>query len=284
MVEPVPNIITVCGFEVPVTYRGVIIQCRRCLREGHLKAGCTTPFCDRCKSFGHEGNGCAAPCLKCKAPGHHWRDCSVRNYAFAATRDFTEPAPAETVQGGVDSTAAPSVGDPESSACLITLPVPIRPGNSSTNSSTPDALQSQPMHNDGTNMELKDAVEKSFTSMIETDTSSESKIIEPPRTSYQHTAPGTPANSMQAAAGELQRSALDDICEEEIGTTLEVANGLNQPLTSGTEGATVLGRPGGDGVLHEPAWQRIVTRSSKRRQTLTPARLPDPKRGSANPD
>lgn len=84
MTSNVPNIITVCGFSVPVTYRGVELQCRRCLRTGHLKADCSTPYCDRCRSFGHLAVQCDAPCLKCKAPDHHWKNCTVRSYAFAA--------------------------------------------------------------------------------------------------------------------------------------------------------------------------------------------------------
>lgn len=56
--------------------------------QGHLKSTCTTPYCDRCRSFGHEASSCKAPCLKCKLPDHHWKDCTVRSYAFiAATVD-----------------------------------------------------------------------------------------------------------------------------------------------------------------------------------------------------
>lgn len=87
MIRAVPNILTVCGFSVPVTYRGVVTQCRRCQQSGHLKADCKTPFCDRCRSFGHSCTDCSAPCLKCRSPGHHWRECSVRSYAFVAARN-----------------------------------------------------------------------------------------------------------------------------------------------------------------------------------------------------
>jgi hypothetical protein len=83
MHKPVPNIITVCGYSVPVTYKGVKIQCRRCLQTGHLKADCKTQYCYRCKSFGHGEDTCSAPCLKCKAPDHHWKNCTVRSYSFA---------------------------------------------------------------------------------------------------------------------------------------------------------------------------------------------------------
>lgn len=83
MTVPVPNMISVHGFNTTVTYRGVVIQCRRCLQTGHLKADCNVSYCDRCRSFGHTEAVCVAPCLKCKSPEHHWRACSVRNYAFA---------------------------------------------------------------------------------------------------------------------------------------------------------------------------------------------------------
>lgn len=95
MTSSVPNIIKVCGFSVPVTYRGVVLQCRRCLLTGHLKSDCSTPFCDRCKSFGHTASHCDAPCLKCRAPDHHWKNCTVRNYAFAAASSGAASAPVE---------------------------------------------------------------------------------------------------------------------------------------------------------------------------------------------
>lgn len=95
MTSSVPNIITVCGFSVPVTYRGVELQCRRCLRTGHLKAECNTPYCDRCRSFGHHVVRCDAPCLKCRAPDHHWRNCAVRSYAFAASSGGVETMQAD---------------------------------------------------------------------------------------------------------------------------------------------------------------------------------------------
>lgn len=146
MASAVPNIITVCGFSVPVTYKGVEIQCRRCLRHGHLRAECTTLFCDRCRSFGHDSSACSAPCLKCKAADHHWKDCSVRSYAFAATALDTDEAavviakvPAESALSSVaqplveleseqtlsaseassDPVAAPAVFDPESMATVL---------------------------------------------------------------------------------------------------------------------------------------------------------------------
>lgn len=72
MDTPVPNLISVCGFTVPATYKGVIIQCRRCLQTGHIKSDCNVPYCGRCRAFGHEEDACDAPCLKCGSPDHHW--------------------------------------------------------------------------------------------------------------------------------------------------------------------------------------------------------------------
>lgn len=105
MTSPVPNIITVCGFSVPVTYKGVVLQCRRCLLTGHLKADCNTPYCDRCKSFGHCEEVCNAPCLKCKAPDHHWKSCSVRSYAFAAASGGIAAASGGTAAAPTATTA-----------------------------------------------------------------------------------------------------------------------------------------------------------------------------------
>lgn len=106
MTTPVPNILTVCGFTVPVTYKGVVIQCRRCLQGGHIKADCKSPFCDKCRTFGHSDKSCTAPCLKCKSPEHHWRECTVRSYAFAAAGDLTKkgPLPATNADERLDTT------------------------------------------------------------------------------------------------------------------------------------------------------------------------------------
>lgn len=92
MITPVPNLISVGSFTVPATYKGVVMQCRRCLLTGHIKSECKTPYCDRCRSFGHGEDSCGAPCLKCKMAGHHWRECTVRSYAFATAVATAEPA------------------------------------------------------------------------------------------------------------------------------------------------------------------------------------------------
>lgn len=127
MTSPVPNIITVCGFTVPVTYRGVVSQCRRCLQPGHIKSECKATFCDRCKQFGHDSSLCKAPCLKCSSTDHHWRNCSVRSYAFVAASHAPEldTASTDTVVGTCDAAAAaeefPNTEEPTVS--LENLPV-----------------------------------------------------------------------------------------------------------------------------------------------------------------
>lgn len=101
MSKAVPNILSVCGFSASVTYRGVITQCRRCLQKGHFKAECTAPFCDRCRTFGHREIDCAAPCLKCKSLDHHWKECTVRSYAFAAASHTKDEARANPTEAAI---------------------------------------------------------------------------------------------------------------------------------------------------------------------------------------
>lgn len=99
MAIPVPNMISVHGYTVPATYKGVVIQCRRCLQTGHIKSDCNVPHCDRCRTFGHTEDVCFAPCLKCKSPEHHWRDCTVRSYAFAMASSAGNRSAADVVGG-----------------------------------------------------------------------------------------------------------------------------------------------------------------------------------------
>lgn len=98
MAYPVPNIITVNGFSVPVVYRGVKIQCRRCQQLGHIKADCYTEYCYRCKTFGHDEESCTAPCLKCKSD-HHWKECTVRSYSFAVSSETAVATSAAATSG-----------------------------------------------------------------------------------------------------------------------------------------------------------------------------------------
>lgn len=110
MDRPVPNMISVRGFTVPATYRGVIIQCRRCLQAGHMKSDCNVPYCGRCRAFGHNEDACSAPCLKCGSPDHHWRNCAVRNYAFATAAAEDGNPDTATIAGGSGFAADPQEG------------------------------------------------------------------------------------------------------------------------------------------------------------------------------
>lgn len=87
MTRPVPNLITVCGYTVPTAYKGVVVQCRRCLLEGHLKAACVTPFCTRCKSFGHEEAACEAPLLHFDSVVQGANGRKIRNEVAASGGD-----------------------------------------------------------------------------------------------------------------------------------------------------------------------------------------------------
>lgn len=149
MTMPVPNIITVCGFTVPVTYKGVVLQCRRCLLTGHLKADCSTPLCDRCKAFGHCANVCKAPCLKCRAPDHHWRDCSVRSYAFAAA------------SSGMSAT--PSLPSKPRDGADVKSPVEAS-SNPPRNLQNSSPILQQPMNEDTVTEEFNSATEINFES------------------------------------------------------------------------------------------------------------------------
>lgn len=121
MTSSVPNIITVCGFSVPVTYRGVVIQCRRCSQIGHVKADCVTPYCDRCRTFGHSSNQCSAPCLKCKAPDHHWAECSVRSYALAAARNPGRSGTSNAAAVEDDLSCVPAANDVQITEVVLPL-------------------------------------------------------------------------------------------------------------------------------------------------------------------
>ncbi|CAN7944185.1 unnamed protein product, partial [Ixodes hexagonus] len=87
--NPVPNFLRVAGHRATFDYRGIRRVCRRCLREGHIKAACTTEYCVRCAAFGHATQGCTADCGRCGAP-HATVDCTTRrSYSNVATRQVS---------------------------------------------------------------------------------------------------------------------------------------------------------------------------------------------------
>lgn len=117
MARPVPNFVTIGDHTVPVFYRGVKLQCRRCKLEGHLVAECGTAYCSRCKNYGHLESTCSVNCLKCGDPDHHWRSCTVRSYAFAAGSGAVS---AEFTDGIVGSDAADDAAEANAVAAATT--------------------------------------------------------------------------------------------------------------------------------------------------------------------
>ncbi|CAN7941956.1 unnamed protein product [Ixodes hexagonus] len=75
--DPVPNFLRVGGHRATFDYRGIKRVCRRCRGEGHIRANCTTEYCDRCAVFGHATEGCTVSCRRCGG-SHATVDCAVR--------------------------------------------------------------------------------------------------------------------------------------------------------------------------------------------------------------
>ncbi|CAN7948583.1 unnamed protein product [Ixodes hexagonus] len=75
--DPVPNFLRVGGQRATFDYRGIKRVCRRCRGEGHIRANCTTEYCDRCAVFGHATEGCTVSCRRCGG-SHATVDCAVR--------------------------------------------------------------------------------------------------------------------------------------------------------------------------------------------------------------
>ncbi|CAN7942381.1 unnamed protein product, partial [Ixodes hexagonus] len=75
--DPVPNFLRVGGHRATFDYRGIKRVCRRCRGEVHIRANCTTEYCDRCAVFGHATEGCTVSCRRCGG-SHATVDCAVR--------------------------------------------------------------------------------------------------------------------------------------------------------------------------------------------------------------
>ncbi|CAN7989568.1 unnamed protein product [Ixodes hexagonus] len=75
--DPVPNFLRVGGHRATFDYRGIKRVCRRCRGEGHIRANCTTEYCDRRAVFGHATEGCTVSCRRCGG-SHATVDCAVR--------------------------------------------------------------------------------------------------------------------------------------------------------------------------------------------------------------
>lgn len=82
MKKPIPNFLSVQGYNVMCDYRGVQKVCSRCRLAGHIAKDCVTPRCARCNVYGHATEGCTEPCRRCSG-NHATADC-VRPKSFAA--------------------------------------------------------------------------------------------------------------------------------------------------------------------------------------------------------
>ncbi|KAG0416269.1 hypothetical protein HPB47_006561 [Ixodes persulcatus] len=91
----VPNFLRVSGHRATFVYRGLKRVCRRCQREGHLKAACNVPYCARCAAFGHDTVGCAASCGRCGA-ARTTVDCTQRRSYSAVAGCGLDDLPALT--------------------------------------------------------------------------------------------------------------------------------------------------------------------------------------------
>ncbi|KAH9374961.1 hypothetical protein HPB48_012312 [Haemaphysalis longicornis] len=93
MDNPVPNFLRVSGQRATFDYRGVRKVCRRCGMEGHFKAQCATPRCDRCVVFGHAMQGCVRDCSRCGGT-HATADCTARkSYSMVTAGGFSAAFP-----------------------------------------------------------------------------------------------------------------------------------------------------------------------------------------------
>lgn len=145
---PVPNFLRVSGHRATFDYRGLRRVCRRCQREGHIKAACNVPYCTRCAAFGHDSAGCAAGCGRCGA-AHATVDCTQRRtYSSVAGQSPDEfPALTSTPRDGPPATPAPAASNAPAPTPAVgptesTVPSPSEP--TETTSPELDAATPQP--------------------------------------------------------------------------------------------------------------------------------------------
>ncbi|KAM7310345.1 hypothetical protein ISCGN_007253 [Ixodes scapularis] len=138
--NPLPNFLRVAGHRATFDYRGLKRVCRRCRPEGHVRAQCTTGYCDHCGVFGHPTGGCTANCRRCGGT-HATVDCTAKrsyssmvavNYAtdFPALDpgDATSPvAPEAPAVPPVSTVASPSPSSAAAAAAPPPLPSPPPP-------------------------------------------------------------------------------------------------------------------------------------------------------------
>lgn len=110
--NPLPNFLRIAGQRATFEYRGVRRVCRRCNLEGHYKAQCTTPHCERCATFGHATNGCTSDCRRCGG-AHATVDCTARKLystvtAAPSSHEFPALPSRERHGNDTDSSEVPS--------------------------------------------------------------------------------------------------------------------------------------------------------------------------------
>ncbi|CAN8017509.1 unnamed protein product, partial [Ixodes persulcatus] len=92
--NPLPNFLRVAGHRATFDYRGLKRVCRRCRQEGHVRAQCTTGYCDRCGVFGHPTEDCTANCRRCGGT-HATVDCTAkRSYSSMVAGNYATDFPA----------------------------------------------------------------------------------------------------------------------------------------------------------------------------------------------
>ncbi|KAG0441993.1 hypothetical protein HPB47_015798 [Ixodes persulcatus] len=150
----VPNFLRVSGHRATFDYRGLRRVCRRCQREGHIKAACNVPYCTRCAAFGHDSARCAAGCGRCEA-AHTTVDCTQRRtYSFVAGQSLDEfPALASTPRDGPPATPSPAASNapaptPAVGPTKSTVPSP----SESTETTSPELYATTPQPTPATAM------------------------------------------------------------------------------------------------------------------------------------
>ncbi|KAG0434393.1 hypothetical protein HPB47_019138 [Ixodes persulcatus] len=136
--NPLPNFLRVAGHRATFDYRGLKRVCRRCRQEGHVRAQCTTGYCDRCGVFGPPTEGCTASCRRCGGT-HATVDCTAkRSYSSMVAGNYatdfpaldpgnsTSPVAAEAPAVPPVSTVAPP-SPPDAAAAAAPPPLPSPP-------------------------------------------------------------------------------------------------------------------------------------------------------------
>ncbi|KAG0427843.1 hypothetical protein HPB47_025130 [Ixodes persulcatus] len=133
--NPLPNFLRVADHRATFDYRGLKRVCRRCRQEGHVRAQCTTGYCDRCGVFGHPTEGCTANCTTVQQ-----RRCGGTH----ATVDCTAKRSYSSMVAGNNATEFPAL-DPGNATSPIAPEAPaVPPVSTVAPPSPPDAAAAAP--------------------------------------------------------------------------------------------------------------------------------------------